>query len=187
MTDILPQLRLSRLSAVTDAQEYVKRFRDRERFVALCRECPMFGRQYGCPPFDADPAGGCLSGGTFTTYLDVIEPVVSDGAESLPLSLAEPVMAHVRDMAEPELLRLERASGGRAFVGVGRCTRCGSLPCARLAGEPCRHPESVRPSLEAVGFDVEAIARELFGVRLMWSADGRMPARLHLVTALWRP
>lgn len=187
MTDTLPELRLSRRSAVTDAREYVKRFRDRGRFVALCRRCPMFGRQYGCPPFASDPAAGCLDDGVFVTYLDVIEPVVLNGEESLPLSLAEPVMAHVRDMAEPELLRMERETGGRAFVGVGRCTRCGAGPCARLVGEPCRHPESVRPSLEAAGFDVEAVARELFGVRLLWSTDGRMPARLHLVTALWHP
>ena len=180
-----PPVRLTTRSADMDAREYVKRFRHRERFIGFCRDCPMYGRQYGCPPFDADPTDGCPADGTVTTWLTVIEPELPAGAPGLPLSLGDRLMALARDRVEPELLRAECQTGGRAFVGVGRCTRCGDERCSRLTGAPCRHPDVVRPSLEAAGFDVEAIARELFGVEIQWGADGLLPSRLHLVTALW--
>lgn len=186
MTDRLPFLRLSTRSAAMDAKEYVRRFRDRERFFGLCRQCPSFGRQYGCPPFGSDPVDGCPSDGIVTTYLTCIEPEVPQG-ETLPLSLAEPVMAYARSQVEPELLKRERRYGGRAFIGVGRCTRCGEQPCARADGAPCRFPDLVRPSLEAAGFDVGAIVGEIFGETLQWGSDGMLPSRLHLVTALWHP
>lgn len=46
---------------------------------------------------------------------------------------------------------------------------------------PCRHPELVRPSLEACGFDIGRTTSELFGIELKWGADGKMPEYLTLV------
>ncbi len=43
----------------------------------------------------------------------------------------------------------------------------------------------MRPSLEAVGFDVSATARDVLGIELLWSTDGRLPQRITLVTALF--
>lgn len=46
---------------------------------------------------------------------------------------------------------------------------------------PCRHPEKVRPSLEAFGFDISRTLSELFGIRLLWGKDGVIPEYLTLV------
>ena len=64
---------------------------------------------------------------------------------------------------------------------VGTCIHCPEGSCTRPEGRPCRHPELVRPSLEACGFDVARTASELFGIELKWSSGGRMPEYLTLV------
>lgn len=51
----------------------------------------------------------------------------------------------------------------------------------RPTGEPCRHPDKVRPSLEACGFDIGRTTTELFGMDLKWGTDGRIPEYLLLV------
>ena len=43
----------------------------------------------------------------------------------------------------------------------------------------------MRSSLEAVGFDVTATARDVLGIELQWSTDGQLPERITLVTALF--
>lgn len=68
----------------------------------------------------------------------------------------------------------------RGFHG-GTCIHCPEGSCTRPEGRPCRHPELVRPSLEACGFDVARTASELFGIELKWGSGGRMPEYLTLV------
>ena len=51
----------------------------------------------------------------------------------------------------------------------------------RPLGLPCRHPELVRPSLEAYGFDISRTTNELFGIELLWGKDGMLPKYLTLV------
>ena len=50
---------------------------------------------------------------------------------------------------------------------------------------PCRHPERVRPSLEACGFDLERTASELFGIEMRWGRNGLLPEYLTLVCGLF--
>jgi len=70
-------------------------------------------------------------------------------------------LSELRRRGEAVLLRYERATGGRMAALPGGCPYCGGAECTRRAGEPCRHPESVRPSLEAMGVDVCALAAAL--------------------------
>ena len=51
----------------------------------------------------------------------------------------------------------------------------------RPEAKPCRHPELVRPSLEACGFDIAHTPSELFGIELKWGTDGSLPEYLTLV------
>ena len=44
--------------------------------------------------------------------------------------------------------------GGRSFAYVGSCLYCPDGTCTRPEGNPCRHPELVRPSLEACGLSL---------------------------------
>ena len=101
--------------------------------------------------------------------------------EGLSLSEAGRLMRPERKRIEARLLDMERRIGGRSFAYVGTCLHCPEGSCTRLDGNPCRHPDRVRPSLEACGFDVGRTARELFGIELKWGVEGRMPEYLTLV------
>ena len=68
---------------------------------------------------------------------------------------------------------------GLAYVGT--CLHCPEGTCTRPDGKSCRHPELVRPSLEACGFDIGKTTAELFGIYLKWGTDGKLPEYLTLV------
>jgi len=160
-------------------KEYVARFRDVETFAECCRQCPNYGNLWTCPPFGYS-TDDVLS--RWKTALVVALNIVMD-KPGISLSEAWPAVRPVRVRLERRLLELEKEWGGTAFGFSGECLHC--RECARKSGQPCRHPELVRPALEAYGFDVGKTVRELFGRELSWGSRGRMPARLTLVGALF--
>lgn len=159
----------------------MERFRDGEHFIGLCRQCGNYGKRWGCPPFDYDPADKLAAYDT----AEIIATRIYPDTTGLPLSEAAAVMRPVRERIEAELLRREKETGGLAFTFVGECLNCSPGTCTRPCGLPCRHPEKVRPSLEAYGFDISLTLTDLFGIRLLWSTDGMLPKYLTLVCALF--
>lgn len=165
----------------TDMEGYMARFRDCDKFMGFCRECPMFGRSWACPPFDFD-AEALLGRYARVSFLAARFEPLAAGVET----------EDFRDMILPDcgaierfLLEAERRSGGRAFINIGRCRLCGDTVCRRSRGEACLHPDKVRPSLEAYGFDVGRTLTVLFGIDLKWSSDGTVPGYMVLVTGLF--
>lgn len=168
-------------SAEMDAATYIADFRMANYFMQFCRECGNYGHRYGCPPFDYDPLS------VIAPYQKVriigVKIVPNDG--NLPLSVANTLMLPVIRELNEELLALEKSLGGMAFGFAGSCPYCGEIPCARIDGEPCRHPDKVRPSLEAFGFDMGKTASDLLGLEIKWSHDGRIPEYLTLVCGVF--
>ena len=164
-------------TAELPAAEYIARFRDAERIGGYCRECPNFGRSWGCPPFGFD-VEEYLSG--YASALLVATKIVPE-EPGIPLSEARRLILPERRRLESRLLGMERRYGGRSFAYVGTCLHCPEGSCARLSGDPCRHPERVRPSLEACGFDIGKTTSELFGIGLKWGSGGCLPEYLTLV------
>ena len=159
------------------AAEYIARFRDAERVGGYCRECPNYGQSWGCPPFGFD-VGAYLT--QYTTALLIATKITPERAD-IPLTEAGRLMRPERQRLEERLLGMERQHGGRAFAYVGTCLYCPEGSCTRPEGKPCRHPELVRPSLEACGFDIGKTTEELFGIGLKWGVNGCLPEYLTLV------
>ena len=139
----------SRLTAHIDAATFISHYRRPEEFLGYCRQCHNYGRRYGCPPFDYDPL----------TILERYSQALIVGAKIVPADAHLPI-GEVHTLLRPimtdmnkRLLEQERQLGGLAFGFTGMCPYCGDEPCARISGQPCRHPDWVRPSLEAYGFD----------------------------------
>ena len=181
---------LTTQEATISAEEFVRRYRDVARFDALCAQCPSYGKMWCCPPFDFDPRT-CSDGfKTVTVMATTIEfdQAVYDacqGAREKSRQVAQQAMKEVWDGLLPELLERERrCPGSRAFTF--RCSLCPE-GCTRPEGKPCRHPDRMRQSLEAVGFDVSAIAHDLLGINLEWSSDGSLTRHISIVTALMLP
>lgn len=111
----------------------------------------------------------------------IIATKITPASRDLPLSEAERLLQPERQWHERLLLDLEARYGGRAFAYTGTCLYCPKGSCTRPEGLPCRHPERVRPSLEACGFDLCRTTESLMGIPLRWSTDGRLPEYLTLV------
>lgn len=174
--------------AEISAVEYVRGYRDAERFVAMCAQCDNYGKQWGCPPFDFD-VDAMLEGYSrvrvFATqaYFDkpLLERVMTADERKIETKRALDYMW--KDLL-PRLYALEQEhEGSRIFTG--RCRLCGAAACARVDGKACRHYERLRYSLEAVGFDVVKTARELLGIELLWSTDNHLPEYVTLITAIF--
>ncbi|WP_295912602.1 DUF2284 domain-containing protein [uncultured Alistipes sp.] len=164
-------------TATLPAADYIACFRDAERIGGYCRSCPNYGRSWGCPPFGFS-VEAYLSG--YATALITATKIVP-AERDIPFSEAKQLILPERRRLERRLLEMERQYGGRSFAYVGTCLYCPEGDCTRPSGKPCRHPELVRPSLEACGFDIARTTSELFGIELQWGKDGRLPEYLTLV------
>ena len=163
------------------AADYIDRFRDADRFIACCRACPNYGRSWGCPPFDFDVEARLRSYRRVLLVATRITPTV----QGLPIDLSRPLIHPERIRLERRLHELARPYDGLPCAYAGSCLYCPAGNCTRPEGAPCRHPELVRPSLEAYGFDIGRTLSELFGLELIWGSEGRMPETLTLVCGLF--
>lgn len=176
----LPEYSICRLEADIDAPTYMERYRDAERFMRMCRACPAFGTSWVCPPLGP----GCeeLLQGRERVLVRAVK--ITPARKGLPQSLGPRLMAAERPGLERTLLELERSTGGRALIGIGPCTLCAG-GCARPLGQPCRRPDRVRPSLEAMGFDVGRTLADLAATPLLWGRDGLLPDYLVIAGAVF--
>lgn len=113
-----------------------------------------------------------------------IEPAVSESQCDMAKAMSDLVQA-VRGQYEEEMLAEEAKRSGRAALFTGLCPHCGEAVCARREGKPCRHPNLVRPSLEALGFNLCQISNELFGTEILWAKDNRSPEYMCLIGAVF--
>lgn len=150
--------------------------------IEMCRACSNYGQRWGCPPLEGDFAIN------FAAYnrirIHAIQIMLADDTPA-DVALLSDIMQSVRAVREARLLELEQLYDGHAALFTGMCPHCPGMPCARQEGGSCRHPALVRPSLEALGFDLNAIAREIFGIELQWCRDGRAPQYLLLIGAVF--
>lgn len=166
--------------AELDTHEYIAGFRDIDRFVQLCRQCANYGRRHGCPPFVDDTLDRV---GRYNR-VRLLGVKITPAEQHIPLSAADELMLPVVLQMNSHLLNLERQLHGMACGFVGSCPHCDE-PCSRIDGLPCRHPELVRPSLEAMGFDMVKTSSQLLGIEIQWGRDGMLPDYLMLVCGLF--
>lgn len=148
-------------AASLDAGEFLRRYRVFGTGGEACVGCHRFGALWCCPPFDGDPLG--------ETVAAMDHPAVLLMAFSVPLApvdldALEPCRAEI----DAAVRRMEAENPGTLAFGCGGCRLCGTAPCTRPQGLPCRHPDLARTSLEACGIDLCTAARELLGINLLW-------------------
>lgn len=173
-------------TVTVEVADYSRRYRDIEQFLVYCRACPNYGHCWSCPPHDFavetaldDYAKGVL----IATQINVDEEMRQKAETAKDRqTFAEGLIYDYRQVLDDMLLVMEQAiPGSRAFF-AGSCHFCEQ--CTRGAGEPCRHPQRRRVSLEAIGFDLARTTSELFGIELQWGNDD-LPPYFTLVSALF--
>lgn len=171
--------------AEVPAEEFVRRYVDLKDPAAGCRPCPDYGRYWTCPPYDV-PAADYWAGFD-TVLLEGMQfhftPAMLErrfDPEELAEYTRELTAAHARRMDE----HLRALYPGAAVLTTGGCMLCAA--CTRPAGRPCRHPEAVGYSLEALGCDVGAAAWGELGWELLWPRRDKLPRYLTLLCAVLR-
>lgn len=180
---------LSHKEVTVPADDFIRDYRDVERIRQYCLQCPGYGKAWNCPPFDFDPrtvSDGFKTVKLMATVIEFDEQTRADcKTAEQATAVGREAMQEVWNELLPRLYEMERQSpGSRVFTF--RCALCPE-GCTRPQGKPCRHPDKIRHSLESVGFDVSAPARDLLGIDLEWSSDGSLVKHITLVTALFMP
>jgi hypothetical protein len=168
------------MHAVLASRDELMRFHDPERIQGYCRTCEKHGQYWSCPPFAAQPLAG------FPDWSHAI--IVCRRTMVTPGSTREQLLDRFQtarvDFGD-RLRKMEAAVPGSTALVAGHCSGCPT--CTRPDARPCRWPERMRYSLEAVGFDVTGLAEGLAGQKLDWPRNGAMPAHLTTIGAVLCP
>jgi predicted metal-binding protein len=145
---------------------------DPARVLSYCAGCPNFESRWSCPPFpdhSLDRLGNwshaVVAARKVPLPFEEI-PSTPEGANAWALDRFHASRAEFREI----LLKLEKAFPGSRALVAGHCVQC--TACAREVGDPCRFPEAMRYSLEAVGFDVTSLTAGILGVSIHWPSQG---------------
>lgn len=165
-------------STILPTEEYISRFRNAELFIKRCMECRNYNRNWSCPPYSHDIPAELRQ----YRHITITATTITPKKKNIPLSEWNSIVGPQRERVEKQLLAMEKELEGRAFGFGGSCSYCLEDECTRPKGLPCRHPELVRPSLEAYGFDISKTLSELFDIELVWGKEGFMPEYITLVS-----
>lgn len=170
-------------------KEYIANYLEREKFIALCKECPSYGKVWSCPPFGFDldkyleSYNHLYIFGTQIFYTkEVIEKSIVDKEFAREYSNAS--FNKTIQLLLSHLLKYEMKYPNTKAFSV-RCLLCEECACKRLENKRCIHPDKMRYSLESFGFNIQTTASDLLHIELKWSKDGSLPEYNTLVTALF--
>lgn len=157
-------------------------YQDREKYIAYCRECPRYDTTWSCPPlsFDVDDYLERFSWiGVLCAKINLTEEVIAeaDTPEKIK-SVGWEILLSVKLGMEEKLRRLEKDISGSVSLSSGGCNLCSE--CSRKDSAPCRQPNKMRYSLDAFGFDLTAITKDMFDIDILWCRE-RLPDYFTLI------
>ncbi len=169
------KLRVEAFAGVVDASDVVV---DKVKFLKLCKEgCKNFNCKYSCPPFS--PHFKRL--GIEKLFVLVLRLPLDQLSDYKPYHRVRLANSVLKSRADNVMRQLESETGTK-FLSTGSCRLC--KPCGRKVGKPCKRPDKMRFSLEAVGIDCNELCKNLFGFPLLWYGDKKAPVYTAVVCAL---
>ncbi|BES65010.1 hypothetical protein SANA_14490 [Gottschalkiaceae bacterium SANA] len=162
--------------------------------LTYCQRCNNYGKNYSCPDFFFDTVA-YLEPYKYATIIltevdtqqiqmqwHQLDPNQLDSRVRSNYLMEEPdqkldmksivsmyAFENIKNQMADQLLALETKIDDSVGLPPGSCTKCAT--CRKSLGEPCRFPETLRYSLEALGFLVSGIYKQLFDLELAWSKD----------------
>ena len=181
--------RLKDITATITVEEYIRDYRDVERFIVYCKQCHSYNTCWACPPFDFD-ATKLMMGyknvhiiGTQITLGDSLLNECTGMQRCKEMSYQ--ILSEVRHGLDDKLLASEQQyPDSRAFF-AGSCRLCKRGECTRIFEKPCLHPNQIRPSLESFGFDISKTTSQLLNTELKWGSKERLPEYFVLVSGFF--
>lgn len=157
---------------------YVKNYVNVDKFLKCCQACDAYSKKWSCPPFDFDPLDYWKQFKTLKLYGNKIsfnDKEAENWYENLD---------RVKEIMSLALISEERKIPGSVSLCAGSCTWCPKNECTRSSGLPCKHPEKLRYSIEALGGDVSSTTKDILGVDILWPKDNKIPEYFVLVAGM---
>lgn len=88
---------------------------------------------------------------------------------------------NIKNQMTDKLIEIEKDMDNTVGLPPGSCTRCST--CLKQQGKLCIYPETIRYSLEALGFMVSDIYKKCFNLELGWT-KGELPVAFNSCSAL---
>jgi predicted metal-binding protein len=180
---------LSHSSVTVGVKELIDTYRDTEKFIAYCRACNRYNACWSCPPFDFDADRYLTAYQTARIFGTKIaldnEAVNQHQGWDKCTKISYEIIGGVRKILDETLLAMETQYPESKAFFAGSCRLCPKEECTRKSGKPCISPERVRPSLEALGFDVSRISAELLNIEMKWGREGILPEYFTLVSGFF--
>jgi predicted metal-binding protein len=199
--ELIVKVRLKQLKKETLFQAY-----KREEVLGYCQRCNNYGKNYSCPDFKFDTTSYLepynyatiimteidtqpikaqidkleidnLSSRVFNNYIKDKANEVVDISSVISMY----AFNDIKDQMAEKLIEIENHIDNTVGLPPGSCTKC--VTCLKQQGKPCIYPETLRYSLEALGFMVSDIYKECFDLELGWS-KGELPAAFYTCSAL---
>ena len=175
--------------ATIEVDEYIRNYRDVDKFIGFCKQCACYNACWACPPFDFDATKRMMNYkhaniiGTKIILDDILLNECTGLQQSKEMSYK--IILEVRSVLDSKLLALERLNPDSLVFFAGTCHLCKQGECMRIFGKPCLNPDKNRPSLEAFGFDISKTSSQLLNTDLKWGSQERLPEYFVLVSALF--
>ena len=158
--------------------EYLKNYVDVKRIEKYCRECPLYGNKWSCPPFYFSPEA------IWKKYDKLYIVGKKVYYKNNYKDQTQKMYYDVKHDLTEELFKLEAAHPGSMLFSAGSCDICGLTECSRRYAKPCRFPEKMRHSIESLGGDVVKSAKDLLGIDIQWPSDNSTPEYITTVGGL---
>lgn len=167
---------IQQLTADVDMDDFYEKYVDIEKFSKLCEECDEYGKNWSCPPFDFDPDEIWKS----FNRLKVIAFKYNFNEEVLDQTFSEEELEiFFKRLARTKLklmniiYGLEAENPGSLGLYLGTCNLCAS--CTKMFGMRCKMPFKMRYSIESLGGNVDQLVEDIFGEKILYAKDGKLP------------
>lgn len=155
---------------------------DKKLFTEMCRTgCSNYNNKYCCPPHS--PEFTSHIGNHDRLLLVMVKIDLDQLAQAKYKEYHKVRMTNtiIKSRIEKVMRSLEGESGTK-FMSTGACRLC--KPCQKKLSRPCKHPQEMRFSLEALGADCNKLAQDAFGKPLLWYEKKHAPAYTAVICAL---
>lgn len=187
-TDVV---RTERFENTVSVEEYMEKCVNVPEFLEYCKQCNNYGTVWSCPPFHFQPEDYWKKYRKFHIVgMKIYLPeklLVGTYTKEERAEIFEKILYPKKEELNEELFAMEKEYPGSVSVSGGSCRQCGEGNCARKEDAPCRFPEKMRYSVEALGGNVGLTVTKYLYQELQWIEEGKLPEYFMLVGGLLIP
>lgn len=167
--------------------DYAKDYVDVERFLECCKQCPNYNTKWSCPPYDFDVKERYWNNYKYLHLFAVKMNLSDDIADSVMTpeevnSLVVKMRHQSYLLASRWVFEMEAENPGSMALDGGHCDKC--KHCTRIKGVPCRYGKGIRPAIDAIGGNLVKTAKEIFGTKILWIENGKVPEYFLFIVGL---